>query len=451
MRKIIITILIGMCAAVSMPLDVQAGRNKKADKRERARKEVVANCRGYYKDVFMNGGINLSSRRTLPSTRSLGLTLEYFATAPTAKMTKKDTLLQKQIFAGYYDDTNGLLLYPDGEPRFRMVYFNGGGAARHGTSLMVDGRTTMRQYLANGGSYVGSCAGAFIASKGAISSKDLSIAHVDCYLNLWPGTTRSTALSDSRTAMTIEKGSPLLRYFDFGGDMVVDSIYHNNGCYVYNEKNGIVPAGTVALSRYVFEDTDKVHINGRVGTWGYKHNEQSGRVVVTGSHPEGITKGERLDYMSAMVLYALEGNGAPEPKSSLELGQVREMNKRTEDNDPAHTRIGDRQYHHFVVNIPKGCKRVVISLDGYKGEDKFDLTLCAKRGEMAYHDNTTLKVVSQGCKKSLAIDNPKSGEWYVSVFCETTVIATEGEYGTEYSGRIDVLNGVPYSIKVECE
>ena len=451
MKRIITAILIGLCVAMAMPLDVQAGRNKKADKRERARKEVVANSRGYYKDVFMNGGINLSSRRTLPSTRSLGLTLEYFATAPTAKMTKKDTLLQKRIFAGYYDDTNGPLLYPDGEPRFRMVYFNGGGAARHGTSLTVDGRTTMRQYLANGGSYVGSCAGAFIASKGAISSKDLSIAHVDCYLNLWPGTTRSTALSDSRTAMTIEKGSPLLRYFDFGGDMMVDSIYHNNGCYVYSEKNGIVPAGTVALSRYVFEDTDKVHINGRVGTWGYKHNEQSGRVVVTGSHPEGITKGERLDYMSAMVLYALEGNGAPEPKSSLELGQVREMNKRTEDNDPAHTRIGDRQYHHFVVNIPKGCKRAVISLDGYKGEDKFDLTLYAKRGEMAYHDNTTLKVVSQGCKKSLAIDNPKSGEWYVSVFCETTVIATEGEYGTEYSGRIDVLNGVPYSIKVECE
>ncbi len=451
MKRIITAILIGLCVAMAMPLEVQAGRNRKTDRRERARREVVANGRGYYKDVFMNGGINLSSRRTLPSTRSLGLTMEYFATAPTAKMTKKDTLLQKQIFAGYYDDTNGPLLYPDGEPRFRMVYFNGGGAARHGASLMVDGRTTMRQYLANGGSYVGSCAGAFIASKGAISSKDLSIAHVDCYLNLWPGTTRSTALSDSRTAMTIEKGSPLLRYFDFGGDMVVDSIYHNNGCYVYNEKNGIVPAGTVALSRYVFEDTDKVHINGRVGTWGYKHNEQSGRVVVTGSHPEGITKGERLDYMSAMVLYALEGNGAPEPKSILELGQECEMNKRTEDNDPAHTRIGDRQYHHFVVNIPKGCKRAVISLDGYKGEDKFDLTLCAKRGEMAYHDNTTLKVVSQGCKKSLAIDNPKSGEWYVSVFCETTVIATEGEYGTEYSGRIDVLNGVPYSIKVECE
>lgn len=127
------------------------------------------------------------------------------------------------------------------------------------------------------------------------------------------------------------------------------------------------------------------------------------------------------------------------------------MNKRTEDNDPAYTRIGDRQYHHFAVNIPKKCKRAVISLDGYKGENKFDLTLCAKRKELAYHDNTLHQVVSLGCKKTLVIDNPKAGEWYVSVFCETTVTAEDGEYGTEYRGRVDVLNGVPYRLKVECE
>ena len=432
-------------------LTILSSNDALASKRDKHRTEVLQNGRGYYKDVFMNGGINLSSRRWLPVTRYLGLSLEYFATAPTAKMTKKDTLLQERIFSGYSGDTNGPLLYPDGEPRFRMVYFNGGGAARHGNSLKVEGRTTMRRYIANGGSYVGSCAGAFISSKGAISSKDLSIAHVDSYLNIWPGTTRGTGLSDSRTAMSIDRKSPLLKYYDFGGDMLVDSIYHNNGCYVYDGKNGIVPSGTEALSRYVFDDTEKVHINGKIGTWGYKHNAQSGRVVSTGSHPEGISKGERLEYMAAMVLYALDGNGEAQIKGELKNGEVREMNKRTEDNDPAYTRIGDRQYHHFVVNIPKKCKRAVISLEGYKGEDNFDLTLCAKRKEMAYHDNTLHQVVSLGCKKTLAIDNPKAGEWYVSVFCETTVTAEDGKYGTEYSGRLDVLNGVPYSIKVECE
>lgn len=445
MKKIFISVLLSLSVALVVPSSADARS------REKHRREVLAQSRGFYKDVFMNGGINLSSRRTLPSTRYLGLSLEYFATAPTAKMTKRDTLLQARVFCGYNGDTNGPLLYPDGEPRFRMVYFNGGGAARHGASLTVDGRQTMRQYIANGGSYVGSCAGAFIVSKGAIRSSDLSIAHVDSYLNLWPGTTRSTGLSDSRTGMAIERRSPLLRYFDFGGDMLVDSIYHNNGCYVYDEKNGIVPAGTEPISRYIFDDTEKVKINGRIGTWAYKDSAQSGRVVVTGSHPEGITKGERLEYMAAMVLHALEGNGQTDIKGELAMGQVREMNKRTEDNSPAYTRVGDRQYHHFKVNVPKKCKRLVISLDGYKGEDDFDLTLCVKRSEMAYHDNTLHKVVSTGCKKSLAIDNPKAGEWYVSVFCETTVEATEGEYGTVYSGRTDVLNGVPYSIKAECE
>ena len=100
--------------------------------------------------------------------------------------------------------------------------------------------------------------------------------------------------------------------------------------------------------------------------------------------------------------------------------------------------------HHFVVNIPKKCKRAVISLDGYKGENKFDLTLCAKRKELAYHDNTLHQVVSLGCKKTLVIDNPKAGEWYVSVFCETTVTAEDGEvknYQVPYSVGLKVQNG----------
>ena len=53
MKNIITAILIGLCVAIAMPLEVQAGRNGKADRRERARREVVANCRGYYKDVFI--------------------------------------------------------------------------------------------------------------------------------------------------------------------------------------------------------------------------------------------------------------------------------------------------------------------------------------------------------------------------------------------------------------
>ena len=93
----------------------------------------------------------------------------------------------------------------------------------------------------------------------------------------------------------------------------------------------------------------------------------------------------------------------------------------------------------------------IIKIDGYEGEKRFDLSLCAKRGELAFHDNTTLKSVSRGVKKSLTIENPKPGRWFVSVFCETTVTSAIGKYGTYYRGRISVLNGVPYKISVEYE
>ncbi len=37
---------------------------------------------GYYKDVYMDGGMSLSSRRDLPATRALGLSLEVLNGVP---------------------------------------------------------------------------------------------------------------------------------------------------------------------------------------------------------------------------------------------------------------------------------------------------------------------------------------------------------------------------------
>jgi hypothetical protein len=79
------------------------------------------------------------------------------------------------------------------------------------------------------------------------------------------------------------------------------------------------------------------------------------------------------------------------------------------------------------------------------------LTLCAKQGELAYHDNTLHKSVARGFNKSLTINNPKAGKWFVSVFCENTVSVYTNSYGTYYRGRTSVLNGVPYKISVKYE
>ena len=414
------------------------------------------NSCGYYKDVFMDSGIHMIDRADLPATRFLGLSMETFIAAPyyPSELTIMDTIIQKELMCGNPWDDNGILLYPDGEPRFRIIYMNGGLATRHGNSLTPKGRNNIRKFIENGGSYVGSCAGMFLASNG-VYEEGKEYAPNKSYLSIWPGTTHHTELDDSYTSVRLSEDSPLLKYYDFGGDLMIDSLRHSNGGYAYYGEGGIIPEGTEPLLRFVYDtvsiDSKTRHIHDQVCTWAYKKNEESGRVVITGSHPEGVTEGERLELMAAMMQYAMDGNGIEKIKGELVPGELREMKKSTADSDPLYTKIGDLQYHHFKVNVPANAKRLVISLKGYDKKDGFDLSLCAKAGEFAYHHNTDIKDVSQGCVKDLIIDVPQAGEWYISVRCENTVETRNGRYGTEYVKGREVLNGVPYSIKVEFE
>ena len=414
------------------------------------------NSCGYYKDVFMDSGIHMIDRSDLPATRFLGLSMETFIAAPyyPSELTIMDTIIQKELICGNPWDENGILLYPDGEPRFRMIYMNGGLATRHGNSLIQKGRDNIRKFIENGGSYVGSCAGMFLASNG-VYEEGKEYAPNKSYLSIWPGTTHHTELDDSYTSVRLPEDSPLLKYYDFGGDLMIDSLRHSNGGYAYYGEGGIIPEGTEPLLRFVYDtvsvDTKTRHIHDQVCTWAYKKNEESGRVVITGSHPEGVTVGERLELMAAMMQYAMDGNGIEKIKGELIPGELREMKKSTADSDPLYTKIGDLQYHHFKVNVPANAKKLVISLKGYDKKDGFDLSLCAKAGEFAYHHNTDIKDVSQGCVKDIIIDVPQAGEWYISVRCENTVETRNGRYGTEYIKGREVLNGVPYSIKVELE
>lgn len=443
MKKVVILLAIVVSGALLAP---KAG----ARQREKARTEVLARSRGFYKDIFMDGGIGLTSRASLAASSFLGAPMEFFASAPKEQISAKDTLIQTNIFYGSEEDTNGWLLYPDGAPRFRVIYVNGGKANAHAKSLGKNGISRLQEYIAAGGSYVGTCAGAFFGSSGSINN-DGELRNTNSYPNLWPGYTHSTHLKKSKTTLRLEKRSPLAAYFDFGKSRCVPNVYHNGGCYAHVDAAHPLPKESEVLARYRFDNTDKVVIDNEIAIWAHKQSPTHGRVILCGSHPESITEGKRLELMSAMLLYAMEGNPAPQIKGTLTKGEVREMNKRTEENDPAHTRIGDKQYHHFRVDVPKQCKKLIIHLDGYEDVKRFDLTLCAKRGEPAFHDNTLSKNVAKSCKKTLTVENPKSGEWYVSVFCETTVSISTGKYGTQYRGKMAVLNGVPYKIWIEYE
>jgi glutamine amidotransferase-like uncharacterized protein len=404
-------------------------------------------AQGYYKDVFMNGGIQLTSRRDLPAARFLDLSMEYFASSrysSTFLPTRQDTLLQHELIIGSDIDYNGVLLYPDGQPRFRVLVVNGGRATNHGRSLGAEGRDRIQQFVSKGGSYVGLCAGAFLSTAGVEYDSILPRA---AYLNIWPGQAHTTGLVESFTGMFVEEGSPLLNYFSFGGDMYIDSVRHNAGGYAFT--GGLYPRGTEALLRYDMpESPGRNPIHREISTWAYKASAQSGRVVNTGSHPESATSGDRLELMAAMLLYALDGTGSHVIKANLENGRTREMTQSTPDNNPAYTMIGDKQYHHFTVFVPEGAEDIKVEL---RGARDFDLHLYMKKGDFAFKSAADYKDVSEGAVKQFYFDTLEAGIWYIAVECYTTVEALETEWGYAYTGRTDVLNGVPYHIKISWE
>jgi len=381
---------------------------------------------GFYKDIFMDAGVSLTTRNTLAAAKYLGYSLESVSCSEIV-----DTAWQNTIIAGDATDTNGRLLYPDGQPRYRLIFVYGGSATNHSKSLRPSCLDRMRDFVRHGGSYVGTCAGAFFATEGYDY-----IQNYPYYLALWPGTMIRTNLKGIYTGMFVDEDSPLLRYYDFGGDNYIADVRHNGGGYP-----ATIPVGTEILARYDYPDKEDVHR--QPSAWAYKPNSQSGRIIMEGSHPEEITKGERRDFTAAMLRYAVDGVGQTTIKGLLKNGEPRAMDKKTQDGYPSHTMIGDMQYHHFVVSLPNDVKDLTISLTS---SADCDFLLLACTDTYAYADVAEFKNESTGANQQLAIPCPQAGLWYIAVRCLTTITSTDVPLGQEYTGRTDVLNGVPYTI-----
>ncbi len=435
-----------LAAPASAQTKIRTGKAKPVKKDLIIAQPAKARTEGYYKDIFMDGGIGLNAYPDLPAADFLDLTLEQYSSSERTQLISIDTVLQTILMVGSPIDENGILLYPDGEPRFRMVYFNGGRALAHGRSLTEKGRQNIRDFVKNGGSYLGTCAGAFICAKGV--ARDTGYVVREDYLGIWPGWTVGTGLEQSFTGMLVEPGSPLLQYYDFGNDMKIDSVRHNGGDYAHMDAD--VPAGTEILLRFDGDTLKlKKSIHNTVSAWAWKENEKTGRVVAIGSHPERQVNGERLELMSALIRYALDGNGTTKLKAVLQNGQLREMTRTTGENDPAFTRVGDRQYHHFAVDVPEGVSEIKVELRAPEfWTDRFDMWLFADGQDFAFKSNARYKNVAHGSEKTLTVPVGKAGRYYISVFCATTVDTVQTPYGDQYCGRIDVLNGVPYTLKV---
>ena len=396
--------------------------------------ETVQN-KSFYKDVFLDAGIALTSRKTLAAAKFLGLSVEGIS-FPYSGATTQDKALQTAIVSGDSDDLNGRLLYPDGQPRYRLLFVNGGNSTSHGRSIGKDGLQNMRSFVENGGGYVGTCAGAFFAAKGYDSQTNYSY-----YLGIWPGVVQHTGLSKTSSGMFIEKDSPLLQYYDFGGDFYVDSIRHNTGGYPVD-----FPLRTEILARYDYPRKGSVHRKPSI--WAYKKSIRTGRVVMEGSHPEEVDDGERRDLTAAMMLYAMDGVGITTLKGYLKNGEERVMDKKTTDDNPAYTRIGDLQTHHFATYIPSDAKNIRVEVNS---DSKCDLALMMNQGDYAFFEGSQYRSFVSGPSQRLSFSSIPEGLWFIAVQCLTTVTVKETVYGQEYGGNLEVLNGIPYRISISWE
>lgn len=384
----------------------------------------LVNGQGYHKDIFIDAGCHLSQRTKLWAADSLGLSYE--------NMTTKDSIVQHNKIAGNSQDLNGLLLYPDGSPRYRMIYTNGGKATAHGRTLGLEGIKHIRQFYNNGGSYMGSCAGAFIASK-SHSSNTIPKE----YYGLFPGRTKLTTLYDKKTGHHITPNSALLKYETFGNDMHIDSIYHWGGCYL---RDNFQEGAEILLT---FDYPEIPELDNQISCWSHKASEKSGRLVVIGSHPEHETTGDGLKLAKAMIQYALSDQEHLSFKGELKKGETIEMDKTSDDNQPLRTMIGDQQFHHFTINVPEGTDNLNISL---VAPGRFKFVIYADKQPISVPESAKFKSLESASKASLAISNPPAGKIHIAVQCTTKVYMTREGKDMKYTGNVDLLNGTPYSI-----
>ena len=388
---------------------------------------------GFYKDLFMSSGGNLTSRKTLPVAESLGLSYEYYA--------GKDVEIQNRLMTGDTHDTNGVLLYPDGAPRFRMVYVNGGLATNHGKSLERTGRQTLRDFFNAGGSYCGSCAGSFLSGRNVGSSSNPRLG----YLHIFPYNTLATGLQKEQLDHVIPDDSPLLKYRQFGKENRVNGVYHNNGNWMSLVKGPHLES-TEVLAVY---DTPNKRPDKGAAIWAYKAKPETGRVVNIGSHPEGVKTGDHLALTEACFLYSLEGTGAATIKGELVEGETREMFADTTDKTPAFAKIGDGQIHIFSFQVGPTVSKTVIDLSA-EVDVQLNLYLGQDPSEITGDDLADRSARKRGGNKTMRLQLTP-GTWYVAVECANRVQAVkdESESYYVYDDPQGILNGVPYRVGLQ--
>jgi hypothetical protein len=351
---------------------------------------------GLRADVFVDGGAELSKVSLAKSATLAGLTREVFFTSSGAKT--------RAVIGGNSQDTNGALLFPDGQPRFGTIYVNGGSAG-HAAVMGAAGRQAIETFYAHGGSYTGSCAGEFVASRRIPS--------------LWGGTVGNPGHTGRQT-VTFTEDHPIVDYLRAwnGGSNIVSSIPHYWGprnSESYQHPEGTEFIGTITSGLY--RGTDFLVE--------YKRDDASGVTILSPSHPEYGRASSHTALMAAILRRAIDlSQTTPQVKGTLTLDEAVTMS------GPGQ-KVGDGQYHRFVIEVPAGLGELQLSLTGLVG----DADLFVQYAGPAHAGSYLEKSATAGnTDETITLANPPAGTYEVSVF-----------------GSHAISNGVAYTLEVKAQ
>jgi hypothetical protein len=309
-------------------------------------------------------------------------------------MLTSSTSTQNSTIIGSSSDSNGVLLYPDGAPRFRVVYVNGGSAGGHGRDLGSEGRSRFQDFFFNGGSYTGSCAGAYIATS-LLSS----------YFHLWPGRPTYDGSFSTYVDVTFDQlDHPLVKKFmELNGSRVATNVRFIGGPMFWPQQN-YIDIGTEYLGE-VDADNNNGNLEGSMFVIAWKKDVNSGRMVVQVGHPEYDYNMSQRYLMASVLWYALDGQ-ATQPKLK---GKLQNDVPLVQSGSQA---VGDKQYHRYTIDVPEGMQSLEIELYGL--ED--DVDLFAHPTCPCHTNNAVYRSTNDGINnEKITVNNPTAGEWHISV------------------------------------
>jgi len=444
---------------------------------------------GYVADILFDGGTGVAATKPekVPAVKMTGYTVENLYDS------KETANVFVGVNKGDIKDDNGLFLYPDREPRYRLMMVFGGTTRSHVRAVTPEGCKNVHDFWANGGGYTGNCAGAWCAQR-----KNFNTCPLRYHGAVTGGGRVSAILPDGKTPIKywetpdpedrstwrqktwkILPRSPVADYYpkafsDYkvfgirmnGGPKVEPWRLWNEHCealFLFDMTKCIDGENTkkyfaamknpwdysdplnLDYNRLKVANSRQIKSQNSCAIWAYKTSDTGGRSVPCSPHPEtDLHMGETKYVQAAIFKYVHAGFGRHTAKASLTSGVARKMNNNSK---AGHEKIGDKQYHHFTIEIPRSTSKLEVDLRGAK----YDMNLYAKRGDFAFKGERDVVSATnrRGSNETLLIKNPKPGLWFIGVKCNTG-IKTDAKYPRlfkNYKGRLDLLNGISYSIK----